>query len=72
MPLKAGRHRLASETPFKCWLGSFGIFQGIWTSIAKKPYICCDFSRGLDPLWIRACVVILKLRVHIGGCTSVY
>ena len=23
----------------ECWLGSFVIFQGIWTSIAKKPYI---------------------------------
>ena len=37
IPLKAGHHRPASETPFKCWLGSFVIFQGIWTSIAKKP-----------------------------------
>ena len=37
IPLKAGHHRPASETPFKCWLGSFLIFQGIWTSIAKKP-----------------------------------
>ena len=44
-----GHHRPASETPFKwrfagvpmmaqhCWLGSFVIFQGIWTSIAKQP-----------------------------------
>ena len=26
-----------------CWLGSFVIFQGIWTSIAKNSYFC-DFS----------------------------
>ena len=41
-------------------LCSFVIFQGIRTSIAKKPYIFCDFSGGgggsgplspsLDPL----------------------
>ena len=47
--LKAGHHRPTSETPFKwpiieCWLGSFVIFQGILTSIAKKHYIFCDFS----------------------------
>ena len=43
--LKEGHHQSASETPF-CWraddgptlkLGSFVIFQGIWTSIAKNP-----------------------------------
>ena len=49
IPLKAGHHRPASETPFKwpagrwwpyieCWLGSFVIFQGSRTSIAKEPY----------------------------------
>ena len=29
----AGRRRPNIE----CWLGSFAIFQGIWTTIAKKP-----------------------------------
>ena len=26
------------------------IFHGIRTSIAKKPFFCCDISGGLDPL----------------------
>ena len=47
IPLKQGHHRPASETSFKsrwwpnieCCLGSFVIFQGIRTSIAKEPYI---------------------------------
>ena len=48
----------------ECWLGSFVIFQGVCTSIAKKPYIFLIFQgRGgegggsdhLSPLWIRAC-----------------
>ena len=30
----------------ECWLGSFVIFQGIRTNIAKKPYI----GAGPDPL----------------------
>ena len=30
----------------ECWLGGFVVFQGIWTRIAKKPYIFCDFSGG--------------------------
>ena len=31
----------------ECWLGSFVIFQGIWTSIAiKKTLYFCDFSGG--------------------------
>ena len=30
----------------ECWLGSFVIFQGIWTSIAKKPYIFVIFHGG--------------------------
>ena len=70
-----GPHRPASETPLKwrfagvrmmpqhgCWLGSFVIFQGIWTSSAKKPYIFVIFQGGggsgphaPPPLWIRAC-----------------
>ena len=28
----------------ECWLGSFVNFQGIWTSIAKKPYIFVIFQ----------------------------
>ena len=32
-----------------CFLGSFGIFQGIRTSIAKKPFIFCDLSEGSGP-----------------------
>ena len=46
-------HRPASETlagrwwPItECWLGSFVVLQGIQTSIAKRPYIFCDFSGG--------------------------
>ena len=35
----------------ECWLGNFVIFQGIWTSIAKKPYIFVMFQGGLDPLF---------------------
>ena len=30
----------------ECWLGSFVVLQGIRTSVAKKPYIFCDFSGG--------------------------
>ena len=42
----------------ECRLGSFVIFQGIWTSIAKIPYIFVIFQgggggdRGSPPLWI--------------------
>ena len=52
LPLKAGHHRPANKTPFtwrfaggpmvaqnEYWIGCFVIFQGILTSIAKKPYI---------------------------------
>ena len=38
----------------ECWLGSFVIFQGIWTSIAKIPYFFFYFSGGgggQDPLY---------------------
>ena len=28
----------------ECWFGSFAIFQGIWTKIAKKPYIFVIFQ----------------------------
>ena len=44
----------------ECWLGSFMIFQGIWTSIAKKPYSFVIFQGGggggptpCPPFWIR-------------------
>ena len=35
----------------RIWPGSFIIFQGIWTSVAKNPYIFCYFSwpPPLDP-----------------------
>ena len=51
------RQRNACE----CWLGTFVIFQGIQTSIAKKPYIFVFFQGGggsrppAPPLWIRPC-----------------
>ena len=54
IPLQAGHHRPASETPFK-WrfagvlmmpLHGMLIFQGIWTRIAKKLYIFVIFQRG--------------------------
>ena len=47
----------------ECWLGSFVIFQGIWTSTAEKPYIFVIFLGGgvsgppvppLDPLMFLA------------------
>ena len=38
--LKAGHHR-------QCWLNSVVIFQGIRTSIAKKPYIFVFFQGGV-------------------------
>ena len=42
----------------ECWLGSLVNFQGMRTSIARKPYIFVIFQRGsgpscLPPLWIR-------------------
>ena len=60
IPLKVGHHRPASETPISGvpmmaqhgandgWLGSFMIYQGIWTSIIidKKPYIFVIFQVG--------------------------
>ena len=54
IPLLAGHHQPASKTPFKwpnieCWLGSFVIFQGTLTSIAKKPYILVIF-KGVGPM----------------------
>ena len=49
IPLKSGHHWPASETQFKwCWTlnGTFVIFQGIRTSIAKKPYTFVIFQGG--------------------------
>ena len=40
IPLLMGHHWPA----IKCWLGSFVIFQWIWTSIARKPYIFVIFQ----------------------------
>ena len=51
----------------QCWVGSFVIFHGIWTSIPKETYSFVIFQggNGLDPkyprLWIHACVLY--------GCT---
>ena len=62
IPLLAGQHRPANETPFngvfasepmvtndECWHCSFVIFQGIRTSIAKKPYTFVIFQGGPGP-----------------------
>ena len=62
LPLKAGHHRPASKTQFKrrfaggpmvaqneYWICGFVIFQGIFTSIAKKPYIFVIYQGGMDP-----------------------
>ena len=38
--------RCADDGPTGCWLGSFMIFQRIWTSSAKKPYTFVIFQRG--------------------------
>ena len=50
----------------ECWLGSFLIYQGIWTSIAKKPYIFVIFQVGSGPpaapLWIRVCSIGVQMR----------
>ena len=64
--VKGGNHRGASKAQFKwrwcpnneCRLGSFVIFQGTRTSIAKEPYSFVIFQGGgpdpLSPLWIHA------------------
>ena len=73
IPLKAGYHWSTSKTPFKlrlladrcwlsnieCWVGSFVIFLGIRTNIAKELYSFVIFQGGgpdLSPLWMRACL----------------
>ena len=58
IPLKAGHHRPASETPSNgvsqtarywpnigCWLGSFLIYRGSGPVLLSNP-IDCAFSRG--------------------------
>ena len=61
IPLKAGQHRLASETRIAlkmafCWQAHDGptliaslVFQGIWTSIALETLHFGDFSEGVCP-----------------------
>ena len=80
--LKAGLHLSASETLFKCvslagrwwwwpniecWLGSFVIFQGIRTSIAKKPFILWFFRRGGGG---GAPVAHVRYMVYVRNCTK--
>ena len=72
--LKAGHHRPVSEMPFKWrfaggpmganhWMLAWQLcdFQGIWTSIAKKPYIFVIYQGRVwtrsPPLWIRTWTV---------------
>ena len=56
----------------ECWLGSFVIFQGIPTSIAKKPYSLAIFRGGGKdppvPIQIPACLWWLH---YIAICLSV-
>ena len=74
IPLKTGHQGPTSEMPLNgvtlaCrwwpnienWLGSFVIFQGIWTSIAKKPYILWFFDGWGVPLWIRSFFSVIKV-----------
>ena len=35
-----------SRAKLECWLGSFVVFQGILSSIAKKPIFCDFFRKG--------------------------
>ena len=80
MPLKAGHHWPDSET--NNWRAEDGptlsvglFFQGIRTSIAKKPIIFVIIHGGPDPLhhlWIRACHDI-QCRPGVNlHCASVY
>ena len=61
----AKRHSSGRWPNNECWLGSFVIFQGIGTSIAKKPYIIVIFQGGWGsdplspPLWIGPCIYLL-------------
>ena len=56
IPLKAGHPRAASGFVGGPTLNASLVFHGIRSSIAKRPYIFCDFYWGQDPLsplWIR-------------------
>ena len=59
--------------------GSFVIFQGIRTSIAKEPYIFVNFSRGGGgvwtpcPLfWIPALQVFINYKMYIFIAENLY
>ena len=65
-PLKVGYNQPASEMVFQSWaddgltMNDGLVFQGIWTSIAKKQHFFMIFSGGVGqspppPPWIRAC-----------------
>ena len=49
--MMAFRWRADDDPGIECWLGSFAIFQGIRTCIARKSYIFVIFQGGLDPLF---------------------
>ena len=65
----------------ECCLGSFVIFQGIWTSIAKKPFIFVIFQGGggdLDPcppsgsahdrlVWVYTCQIATLSEISCHG-----
>ena len=62
----AFRWRANDGPTLKAGLVALCDFQGIWTSIANKPYIFVIFQGGsgpLSPLWIRPCV----LQIHMGS-----
>ena len=60
----------ADDGPFilECWLGSFVIFLGIRTSIAKKPNSFVMFQWGgtdpLSPLWTRTWLLLRRYTSH--------
>ena len=68
--LSSAHQRNAIQMAFRWWayngptwnagLLAFFYFQGIWTSITKKPYRFVIFQVGsippVSPLWIRACL----------------
>ena len=48
--LKEGHQQPGQLWPnIKCWLGSFVNFQGVWTSIAKKPKTDLSGGGSLPP-----------------------
>ena len=84
----AGHYRPASETRFKwsnfaCWLGRLVLFQGILTSVTKKPYILVIFQEGgggltpCPPLWILVCfsffnVFLFVLMVFVSSQSTIF